>query len=289
MWLLIQIKDLPDLGQNEQQRILINDIRIEAEFEKESPPLKIIAHGTKVHPNTMDIDRITPHKMSTYLNNHGWTKQPYGREEVLKFTHPCNMKKIKDCVVHWKKEKYDVYIGRPSKWGNPFQIGRDGNREQVIEKYHQWILKNPDLLACLPELKGMVLGCWCKPLPCHGDVLIELANKSPADLTEPFELTALVPARTDLIDFREAVEFVLYIISQLEERSAYEIFVDISKQATTFKWNKTWEDGKDHSKEVGEEQYFLRVCHCGERRGLHTGKSRLGIDAKCPPSNTEEM
>jgi len=79
-------------------------------------------------------------------------------------------------VAHCKKEKYDIYIGRPSKWGNPFTIGRDGTREQVIEKYRRWIMTQPELLAALPELKGRVLGCWCKPKACHGDVLAELAD-----------------------------------------------------------------------------------------------------------------
>jgi hypothetical protein len=77
-------------------------------------------------------------------------------------------------VVHCKKEKYDTYIGRPSIWGNPFAIGKDGNREEVIEKYRQWIQTQPNLLAQLPTLKGKVLGCWCHPNKCHGDVLVEL-------------------------------------------------------------------------------------------------------------------
>ena len=79
-------------------------------------------------------------------------------------------------VVHCKREKYDVYIGRPSKWGNPFVIGKDGTREEVVEKYRDWILKNEYLMSCLPELKGKTLGCWCSPKVCHGDVLLELAN-----------------------------------------------------------------------------------------------------------------
>lgn len=80
-------------------------------------------------------------------------------------------------VVHCKKAAYDIYIGRPGKWGNPFVIGRDGTREEVIAKYESWILRHPDLLASLPELKGKILGCWCAPHPCHGDILIKLANK----------------------------------------------------------------------------------------------------------------
>lgn len=76
-------------------------------------------------------------------------------------------------VVHCKKEAYDVYIGRPSKWGNPFEIGRDGSREEVVTKYREWVLTQG-----LPfeELRGRVLGCWCAPKACHGDVLMELAN-----------------------------------------------------------------------------------------------------------------
>jgi hypothetical protein len=79
-------------------------------------------------------------------------------------------------VVHCKKEPYDVYIGRPSKWGNPYSIGKDGNRTEVIEKFRAYILGRPDLLRDLPDLKGLRLGCWCSPRPCHGDVLMELAN-----------------------------------------------------------------------------------------------------------------
>lgn len=77
-------------------------------------------------------------------------------------------------VVHCKKEQFDVYIGRPSKWGNPYQIGVHGTREEVIQKYREMILGNKKLLAALPELRGKVLGCWCYPLACHGDVLVEL-------------------------------------------------------------------------------------------------------------------
>lgn len=79
-------------------------------------------------------------------------------------------------VVHCKKSKYDVYIGRPSKWGNPYTIGKDGTREQVIDKYRDWIKTQPFLLGAVHELKGQRLACWCAPQPCHGDVLAELAN-----------------------------------------------------------------------------------------------------------------
>jgi hypothetical protein len=95
-------------------------------------------------------------------------------------------------VVHVKSgEHFDVYIGREhsghgkgssfkrSIWHNPFKIGRDGTREEVIEKYRQYLLSRPDLLERLPELGGKVLGCWCAPdEACHGDVLLELLRGS---------------------------------------------------------------------------------------------------------------
>ena len=79
-------------------------------------------------------------------------------------------------VVQCKKEPYDVYIGRPSKWGKPFSIGKDGNRDEVIRKYREWIQTETHLLESLHELEGKVLACWCSPQACHGDVLLELAN-----------------------------------------------------------------------------------------------------------------
>ena len=79
-------------------------------------------------------------------------------------------------VVHCKREKFDVYIGRPSKWGNPFLIPRDGDRKEVIAKYHHWISTEPELLASLDELRGKRLGCYCAPQACHGDVLATLAD-----------------------------------------------------------------------------------------------------------------
>lgn len=93
-------------------------------------------------------------------------------------------------VVHCKKEPYDVYCGRPSKWGNPFshQYGtlaeyRVNTREEAIAAYRQWITEGEGrfLLKDLHELRGKTLGCWCAPRPCHCDVLIELANGIHAD------------------------------------------------------------------------------------------------------------
>ena len=86
-------------------------------------------------------------------------------------------------VVHCKREQYDVYIGRPSKWGNPVShLDGKGDvkvdtREEAIAAYEVYLQMNPDLVeAAKTELRGKVLGCWCSPLPCHGDVLLKIAN-----------------------------------------------------------------------------------------------------------------
>jgi Domain of unknown function (DUF4326) len=79
-----------------------------------------------------------------------------------------------------------VYVGRAmyrggwrlaaSPLANPFRIGVDGDREQVIARYSDYLLGRPDLLALVPDLRGKRLGCWCKPLACHADVIAELAD-----------------------------------------------------------------------------------------------------------------
>lgn len=79
-------------------------------------------------------------------------------------------------VVHCKKETYDVLIDRTTKWGNPFTIGKDGTRQEVILKHKKWLLNNPDLLNQIGELEGKILGCWCAPQSCHGDYLEYLVS-----------------------------------------------------------------------------------------------------------------
>ncbi len=89
-------------------------------------------------------------------------------------------------VVNLKNEDYDVYIGRGSKWGNPFTHIKDkktlaehivNTREEAIEKYREYIINNPELMGSLSELKNKVLGCYCKPESCHGDILVELISQ----------------------------------------------------------------------------------------------------------------
>ena len=118
--------------------------------------------------------------------------------------------KINTKVVHCRK-KHDVYIGRPSKWGNPFFIGKDGSRQEVIDKYEKYILSRPDLLADLHELRGKTLGCWCKPKLCHGDILAKLADSLGVDdlgeMTDYYDNKAWAGARKTLAErMKEANE-----------------------------------------------------------------------------------
>lgn len=70
-----------------------------------------------------------------------------------------------------------VYIGRPSKWGNPFVIGKHGNRVTVIALFEQYLHARPHLIAeAKAELRGRDLVCFCAPQACHGDVLLRVAN-----------------------------------------------------------------------------------------------------------------
>jgi hypothetical protein len=87
-------------------------------------------------------------------------------------------------VVNCRTEKFDVFIGRPSRWGNPYShqtsalaMFRVRTREEAIAAYATWILQQPELLAELPTLKGKILGCYCRPShACHGDVLARMAD-----------------------------------------------------------------------------------------------------------------
>ena len=84
-------------------------------------------------------------------------------------------------VVNRRFEKCDVYIGRGSVFGNQFHIGKDGNRMEVIEKYRVYfnrrVVKDLKFRDAVMGLRGKALGCYCKPLACHGDVIVEYLKK----------------------------------------------------------------------------------------------------------------
>lgn len=88
-------------------------------------------------------------------------------------------------VVNIRRNKYDVYIGRAGHgqdgyFGNPFSIYRDGGRERVIVLFKEYFYKrlksDPIFATKIQELKGKILGCFCSPKKCHGDVIAEYLN-----------------------------------------------------------------------------------------------------------------
>lgn len=94
-------------------------------------------------------------------------------------------------LKEWTDDPDNIYIGRgriayidglrfppaDSIWANPFKIGKDGTRDQVLEYYRKYLLSRSDLIEQLPTLKNKLLGCWCKPESCHGDILLEMINQ----------------------------------------------------------------------------------------------------------------
>lgn len=88
-------------------------------------------------------------------------------------------------VVHVRRDPYDLYVGRGSDWGNPYKIGRDGDRREVLAKYKDYLLRGEGrhLLERIGELEGLTLGCYCAPdggltaedeTRCHGQLLLQL-------------------------------------------------------------------------------------------------------------------
>lgn len=77
-----------------------------------------------------------------------------------------------------------VYVGRGSKWGNPFPITRDHTRADVLAMHEAWLKTQHDLLRAIHELRGKYLVCFCAPQPCHADLLLRLANGTRQDMIE---------------------------------------------------------------------------------------------------------
>ena len=104
-------------------------------------------------------------------------------------TEVVNIRRDKEKVAQAQAEGRYVAIHRPHKFGNPFTHldGRThakfkvATRAEAIAAYARWIQTQPELLAALPELKGKVLGCWCRPLSCHGQILARLADGPEAE------------------------------------------------------------------------------------------------------------
>ena len=81
-------------------------------------------------------------------------------------------------IKGWKTAPDTVYVGRPSKWGNPFGITADRPRERAVHLFRSYVYDNWNFQDEIRKhLRGKNLSCWCKPSQvCHADVLLEIAN-----------------------------------------------------------------------------------------------------------------
>lgn len=158
------------------------------------------------------------------------------------------------------KLPFDVYIGRGSKWGNPFshmegttaQYKVD-SREEAIEKYREWVQTQPHLLDSLYELKGKTLSCYCKPKGCHGDILVEFADALPLRTLEcsskgDKRYSAFV-AKVEVFQVNDSIEFHY----QLAKR-----FNNITNPNV----NDTWDNKMKYLKSVkGKRPDYIVIGH----------------------------
>jgi len=83
-------------------------------------------------------------------------------------------------IVNEETNKKERFPKSASNFQNPYKVGKDGTREEVIEKYEIYIrekLQNRIWKKQLLNLEGKNLGCWCHPEPCHGDILLKLIQE----------------------------------------------------------------------------------------------------------------
>jgi hypothetical protein len=84
----------------------------------------------------------------------------------------------------WRKPANTVYVGRPTKWGNPYRMGPDTDARTSVARYREWLsgkrrldIDPPTKAEIKTALRGKNLACWCKAgAPCHGDILLKIAN-----------------------------------------------------------------------------------------------------------------
>lgn len=91
-------------------------------------------------------------------------------------------------VIHIRDgQAFDVYVGRPGPWGNPWHVGRDGTRQEVIVRHREWLdlqlrehftRGDHDWVRKLADLRGKTLACYCYPKACHGWTLLEFADRA---------------------------------------------------------------------------------------------------------------
>lgn len=144
------------------------------EPEAWEPSTPFYERETLLGSRLLDID-TGPHTIfATFTpeENTLWSRLRTGH------TTPVSMRRHKTLIAVCDELGLLVRIDRKGPWGNPYKIPQHGDRAAVIERYRTYLAGTPTLLEQIPDLKGRALSCWCSPLPCHGDVLAELADRT---------------------------------------------------------------------------------------------------------------
>jgi ribonuclease HI len=134
----------------------------------------------------IELDEIKKKlKFESHIDNHIFYPQVISirKKNLIKLGY--------ENLVEWTKNKNHIYIGCnlsyvrgavASKWKNPYREKKSVETDESLQKYEEYIKNNKNLYNCLDELDGKILGCWCKPKPCHGDILIKLLNEKKSGL-----------------------------------------------------------------------------------------------------------
>ena len=109
-----------------------------------------------------------------------------------------NLNEVPD-IEQWLQDDKNVYVGRPSRWGNPHKFNQNNSRQEVVDLFREYALENKTIVESIGELRGKNLGCWCAPSLCHAEVLHQLAGNQPLypKLKTKVEMDAQLGANMD--------------------------------------------------------------------------------------------
>jgi len=118
-------------------------------------------------------------QIKSYLDDQSWPVDQRERRNLVEAGASviANLK-TDDKIIQWAEFRgLLVRIDRQTRWGNPFEVGKDGDRDYVVESYARYFERKLSLHSDIRELDGKVLACWCYPEACHGDVLLDCIAK----------------------------------------------------------------------------------------------------------------
>ena len=133
-------------------------------------------------------------------DNQGWLPDEVDRKRQVESGRAVVAQAKRDGrLVTWAYAKgLAVFVDRRGPFGNPFKIGRDGDRDEVCDKFEKWIGDQSEILGRVDKLRGKVLVCYCYPERCHGMTLAKLANGEP--ITAKTSTTSTTSASGSLLD-----------------------------------------------------------------------------------------